>query len=389
LRRLTKAAEIRHNGRMPPAFMSPDFDTLSAAAAWYSAWLRDAALPLWAGAGVDPEGGLFQETLSVEGAPVEAPRRARAQTRQVFVYAEAFRAGYGDRWLAVAQAGWARFVQIYRRPDGLFINRAAGDGTPIDGEADVYEQAFALLAMAALQVAAPAAGDFAGEAAGLLAALQDRRAAGDGFRENGAHPYQANCHMHLLESALAWEALGGADWRALADEIADLAMRRFIEPGTGVLREFFDADWRAIGGEDGLVEPGHQFEWAWLLDRWGAARDDVSARKAARRLFEIGLSGVDPIREVAVNALWDDLSVRDGSARLWPQTEHLKAAAALGDEAQALRAARGLARYLDVPTRGAWRDKLRPDGTFVDEPAPATSFYHLMAAILELTARAG
>ena len=45
-------------------------------------------------------------------------------------------------------------------------------------------------------------------------------------------------------------------------------------------------------------------------------------------------------------------------------------------------------RDLDTPARGAWRDKLGPDGTFVDEPAPATSFYHLMMAILELKAAA-
>ena len=101
-----------------------------------------------------------------------------------------------------------------------------------------------------------------------------------------------------------------------------------------------------------------------------------------------GLKGVDPVREVAVNALWDDFSVRDGAARLWPQTEHLKAAVVLGDEAQALRAARGLAQYLETPARGAWRDKLQARRSFVDEPAPATSFYHLMVAILELRAAA-
>ena len=56
----------------------------------------------------------------------------------------------------------------------------------------------------------------------MLAALQDRRAAGGGFRESGPHPYQANCHMHLFESALAWEPVGGrrsgrrspTNWRA-------------------------------------------------------------------------------------------------------------------------------------------------------------------------------
>ncbi|THD52158.1 AGE family epimerase/isomerase [Phenylobacterium sp.] len=367
--------------------MRASFDTLPAAAAWYEAWLREAALPLWAGAGVDPAGGLFEESLSVDGRPVEAPRRARAQARQVFVFASAANSGFGPQWLQVARTGWARFVKVYRRPDGLFINRVAGDGTPVDAEADNYEQAFVLLAMAALQAADGA--DLEDEATAVMAALQDRRAAGGGFRENGTHPYQANCHMHLFESALAWEPLGGPAWAALSDEIANLALSRFIDPRSGALREFFDADWRAREGEGGLVEPGHQFEWAWLLERWGRLRSEAPALAAARRLFENGLRGVDPGREVAVNALWDDFSVRDGSARLWPQTEHLKAAVVLGDAGQGLRAARGLAQYLDTPARGAWRDKLGADGAFVEEPSPATSFYHLMAAILELIAHAG
>ena len=55
---------------------------------------------------------------------------------------------------------------------------------------------------------------------------------------------------------------------------------------------------------------------------------------------------------------------------------------------RALTAARGLARYLETPKRGAWRDRLLADGSFVDEPAPATSLYHLVVAILELSAAA-
>ncbi|MBS0333726.1 MAG: AGE family epimerase/isomerase [Proteobacteria bacterium] len=369
--------------------MLPRFDTLSDAARWYEAWLVEAALPLWAGAGVDSVGGLFHEKLSVEGAPVEAPRRARAQARQVFVFAEAARAGYGDEWLGVARTGFARFLAVYARPDGLVMNSATADGTPIDREADNYQQAFLMLAQAALTEADPANPSLEPQAERALAALASRRTPDGGFRELGSHPYQANCHMHLFESALAWEATGGPAWAGLSDEIAGLAMRRFVEPERAVLREFFDAEWRALSGEGGLIEPGHQFEWAWLLDRWGRARGHAGARTMARRLFETGLRGVDAVREVAVNSLWDDLTIRDGAARLWVQTEHLKAALALGTEAQALLAARGLARYLETPRRGAWRDRLLPDGTFVEEPAPATSFYHLMVAILELAAAAG
>jgi mannose-6-phosphate isomerase len=155
-----------------------------------------------------------------------------------------------------------------------------------------------------------------------------------------------------------------------------------------MLREFFDAEWRPLQGEGGLVEPGHHFEWAWLLERWGRARRDGRAQEMARRLYANGLRGVDARRQVAMNALWEDFSIRDAAARFWPQTEHLKATLFFGDEGEVLRAAQGLSKYLDVPARGAWRDKMQADGSFLDEPAPATSFYHVLTAILELQARA-
>ena len=56
--------------------------------------------------------------------------------------------------------------------------------------------------------------------------------------------------------------------------------------------------------------------------------------------------------------------------------------------AEVLRAAQGLAKYLEVPAWGAWRDKMQADGSFLKEPSPATSFYHLLLAVLELQARA-
>lgn len=362
----------------------PPFHTLREAAEGYEAWLADAALPLWAGRGVDPVSGAFVETLGLDGAPSAAPRRARVQARQAFVYATVAQAGFGAHWLPVAARGFAQYVARYQQPSGLFAAVVDRDGRLADPACGLYEQDFSLLAMAALQAAG--AGEWAREADRVLAALQGYRHPAGGFREHGPHPFQSNAHMHLLETAMAWEAVGGGPaWAALADEIVSLALTRFVDAEGGFLREFFDADWRPAAGDDGRwVEPGHQFEWAWLLERWGIARGDAPARAAARRLFACGRRGVDRDREVAVNVLWDDLTPRDASARLWPQTEYLKAALILGEEAEALTACRGLARYLDVPVRGAWRDKMEPDGRFVDEPAPASSFYHIVVAVLEL-----
>jgi mannose-1-phosphate guanylyltransferase/mannose-6-phosphate isomerase len=365
------------------------FESLGDAAAWYEMWLRTAALPLWSTAGVDPVSGAFREALRLDGRPEEAWRRARVQAREVIVYASAAKAGIEGPWLSVARRGFEDFKRGYRAESGLFLNSLELDGTIRDESTPIYEQAFALLAMAALYQVAPDLSDLPAEALKTLLGLEPYRHPKGGFRELGDHPFQANCLMHLLEAALAWDELGvDPAWTSLADELVGLARTRFIDADGGFLREFFDADWRPAAGDDGRqVEPGHQFEWAWLLERWGGARGDEAARAEARRLFQSGLRGIDAVRGVAVDVLWDDLSVRDARARLWPQTEYLKAALWLGDDAEALRAAKGLALYLDVPARGAWRDKLGPDGHFIDEPAPASSFYHLIGAILPLIER--
>lgn len=221
----------------------------------------------------------------------------------------------------------------------------------------------------------------------LLDAIEagQRHTAG-GFVEAGDPPFQQNPHMHLLESCLAWiEAGGGPRFEAMAREIVELALTRFVDADTGCLREFFTADWRPAPGEQGrVVEPGHQFEWAWLLQRWGARTGDARALAAARRLYAAGLKGVDPVRGVAVDVLTPELTIAAPTARLWPQTERIKAALILGDEAQARLAVKGLWKYLDVETPGLWRDRMNLDGSFVDEPAPGSSLYHIMAAAAEL-----
>jgi mannose-1-phosphate guanylyltransferase/mannose-6-phosphate isomerase len=370
------AVLVRGAVRRPLARPAP-FATLAEAAAWFSGWLGGAALPLWATAGVDPASGGFREALTWAGAPHDPRRRARVSARQAFVFANAAAEGLIGPWAMVARDGWAWFAARARRGDGLYAAGLTTAGEVADPTPHLYEHAFILLALAALGEAS--------EARAVLAGLEALRHPAGGFREAGEQPFQANAHMHLFEAALAWEAAdGGAAWGALADEVAALALDRFIAPATGALREFYDAEWRALDGDDALVEPGHQFEWAWLLERWGRARGHDGARAAARRLFAVGRGASDPARGVVCNALRSDLGVRDAGARLWPQTEHLKAALILGETGAALEAANGLVAYLETPQAGAWRERMAADGSFLEEPSPATSLYHLYLAIREL-----
>jgi mannose/cellobiose epimerase-like protein (N-acyl-D-glucosamine 2-epimerase family) len=381
-------------------------DELKPLAADLKRWLFEDALPIWATVGVDAPTGAFQELIDLDGNAVPAVRRARVQARQVYTYATAGALGWNGPWREVMERGLAYFVAHWRRPDGLFRTKVNADGTPNDEATFLYDQAFALFSMAAVAKAVPGRqAEMARDANALLDAIEAHLTLpAGGFREaDPTRPYQSNPHMHLFEASLAWEEVtGDARWSRLADHISGLCRKHFIDPKTGALREFFDAQWNAAEGPDGrIVEPGHQLEWAWLMQRWSLLRGDADGAAVAERLFEIGsVQGVDTVRNVAFNALNDKLTPDDLSARLWPQTERIKAALIMARSGRtewirsngathAVNGVRGLLQYFEVKTPGLWRDKLQTNGTFIEEPAPASSFYHIICAAQDVLATAG
>lgn len=367
--------------RGPPARR---FASLTEARAWLDEWLYRQALPLWWTLGADHEHGGFREALGADGEPVEERRRARVPARQAYVYAAAGLAGWKGPWRQAVTHGLEALARGHRRDDGLYAANSALSGGAVDRDAYLYDQAFVLFALATAQTAG--VGEHEAEALALLDRIESAFRSDIGFCEAGPNAYQSNAVMHLFEAALAWREAGGSTrWGSLCDELARFALGHLFDPRAGVIREFFAADWSPAEGPDGRrVEPGHQFEWAWLLDRHGSS----ASKETARTLYTSGLRGVDPARGVAINAVDPSFEVIDANARLWPQTEFLRAAVAFGDEAEVLSAASAVARYLDNPGRGLWRDELRADGEFAPGPSPASSLYHIVGGLQALLARA-
>ena len=81
-------------------------------------------------------------------------------------------------------------------------------------------------------------------------------------------------------------------------------------------------------------------------------------------------------------------------ARLWPQTEWLKAALILlelcsYEESQHYlnhveQSYKSLLRYLETEKEGLWYDQLLGNNTFVKHVSPASSFYHIACAFKQL-----
>ncbi|NTJ44851.1 AGE family epimerase/isomerase [Agrobacterium larrymoorei] len=364
-------------------------------------WLHEHALPLWWEVGAaKPEGG-FYERIDQDAKPmIGDDRRARVQPRQAYCYAAAGRRGWAGDWNKAAHHGLNWFDKVYLLDTKLYGNLANSSGKLIDPSFDLYNQAFALFALSQAASVFPDDRDkLNSRAIEILALLKSEYAHPyAGFEEDSPpkEPLCSNPHMHLFEAMLAWEEIDPqGPWTTVADEIAKLAMTKFIDAENGGLREFFDRDWATHPSDKGrIMEPGHQFEWAWLLVRWGILRNSLEAITAAKRLFDIGVKhGICARRKVAVMSLNDDFSVRDPLARLWPQTEWLKAAVRLaaittGEERHeylnsAMRAVGALQPFLDTPVSGLWFDKWPDDAPMLNEPAPASTFYHIVCAIYE------
>ena len=358
-------------------------------------WVAEQAYPIWWSQGADHELGGFQEKIALDGTAVRLPKRARVQPRQIYSFSKAKALGWAGDMEGAVRHGVDFYLANYRRPDGLFRTLVAPDGKPLDEAIAFYDQAFALLGLHSAYVTLGQDGAYVDMARQLLAEWSKiRKHPVIGFEEASPRvvPLCSNPHMHLFESCQAWaETDPEGPWRDVADEIARLALTYFIDGKTGALREFFDGNWQPMPGEPGrLFEPGHQFEWAWLLMRWGTARGNDKMIEAALRLIEIGETFGTDDRGVAFYSLFDDFTPHDKKARLWAQTERLKAhclaAELTGKEKHwdlSVQAAHGLEKFFDVPVRGLWRDILQLDGTFVEEPAPASSLYHIVCAIAE------
>lgn len=374
-------------------------DLLAAGADRLRVWLGTHALPVWSGPGRRAD-GVFVEALDGVRDPMLSPRRLRVQPRQAYVFAQAARLGWNGPAIEIIEHALAAMDRDHRRSDGLYRTLVDADGRSLDEAAMIYDHAFILLTLAV-------GADIVPPDPGLEAravALRDRLLAAvlgeTGLREAGPHPWQANAQMHLLEACQAWMRAGeDAGWAALAARIVDLARDRFIDPDTGALYEFFDADWRPAPGAETRIEPGHQFEWATLLLRQGRLTGDVSLEAVARRLFAVGERGLTGSPRLALDLMDGTGPAGDGGARFWPQTEWLKASLALAEISfgvererfldQAAEAMKAVELYLTPD--GLWRDRCDATGAFDAGPSPASSFYHLMAAVeqLDLTAAAG
>ncbi|WP_022706289.1 AGE family epimerase/isomerase [Paracoccus zeaxanthinifaciens] len=330
----------------------------------------------------------------IEALGDDGPRTTLAQCRTVFALAHLARVA-DRRDLLDAAHRIHGFVSLHLR--GADWGHRFSDGQGSDAcLRRSYDQSFALLSVAALM---RAGSDRVGArdlhriwdfietrliepATGAL--WQDERG------PDSPDTRSQNPQMHMLEAVLeAHAATGDPVWLARAEGLAAVGLRHFVDPATGAVREFTGPDLQPTDDASGARrEPGHQYEWAWLLHCLADAtgRDDL--RKAAARMTEFaethGLRRGGPLDGAPFEAV--DATGRPTLPEhlLWPLTEAGKLHARLGHADRTTRIADIIfGAYFAPDHEPRWINRLDAEGRTTWDAALTRLLYHVAIFVTE------
>ena len=368
-----------------------------AASAAIRSWVFDKALPFWASHGLDADNGGYVEQLTLDGRDAGVSfKRTRVTARQIYVFSHAAMLGF-ERGNELAAPGIDFLTQrTWQGPDKGFARTLTRAGAPLDATPDLYDHAFVLFAFAWRHKAMRDATSREWMHRTLdFIEKHMRHPSGLGFwHELPAKGWrQQNPHMHLTEACLAaYEATGETRFAETARKLIDLFGLKLFDLRSGTLAEFFSDDWSRAPGEEGrIVEPGHQLEWAWILN---AARKQLKLDTAEmiRALVKFAEAhGVDKATNVTFNSLRDDGVPLDRGSRSWPNTERMKAVVAMWeldgiDPAPVIEGSSKLLldRYFGREPAGTWIDAFDADGRPLNKTVPASTLYHVFLAFAEV-----
>jgi mannose/cellobiose epimerase-like protein (N-acyl-D-glucosamine 2-epimerase family) len=348
----------------------------------------------WTGPGWDAERRGCQERLAPDLTPVGAGhRRLHLCARQLYLVCRAPALLGAEVPPDRAETLFRLLADRFRDPShGGFYFTLDLDGDPLDRRKDLYGHAFVLFA-SAFYYGTSGDPDALALARATRETLERHLAVPGGWyaataREDWRERDPAlvqNPHMHLLEAYLALDAVDADPiWAESADRLIALFHARLYDPAARMVGEFYDEDGAPHPVTGQFVEPGHQFEWSWLLHRHATRRGSAPPAAASDLVDRAAAIGVD--REQG--GLWDRIDrtgmVVAATKRIWPVCEAVKAYAARWRSGGGEPDRTQMRLWLDfllqhyLRSGGRWRESLNRDLTPHSSDMPGTTPYHLL-----------
>lgn len=354
-------------------------------------------IPKWYEAFTDSERGGFYERLGQNFKPVETgTRRLLTQCRQLATYSHASLQPECNIPGLDLKRHFEHIVKYYYVEEtGGWRFSTYDDGNPRDEYYDLYALAFVIFSFSHYYRAS-------GDDRARLYALDTLHFIETSFRlpdqpglTEAIGPdlkiipqlRRQNPHMHLLEACLfALDTWSEPVYRAMADEIIGLFRDYFYDAPSHHLCEFFSDDLTPHPEKGALVEPGHYYEWIWLLQKHGDGHDDV----CAGLLDWANAHGWDDQHGGIYDVLNPSGAVIADTKRLWPFTEAIKANALMLDKVTDKIALKkrmadmvGVFQSHYMQERGFWVEWRTRDFKPQTDYMPGTTIYHVYFGIVE------
>ena len=363
-------------------------------------WIHDEALPLWIANGIKAGLGGPVEIFPINGelTAVPAAVRTRVVARQLYVFSHSHLMGVGGGLDAAVQMFEFMTARAWTGADRGWCKTLTHEGQPLDTSQDLYDFSFCLFGLA-----------WYFEASGDERALpyirqtlaiidrDFRHPSGRGFYHclPASGPRQQNPHMHLIEAVLKLQTVAPDDLvERLAGQVARLFGDSFYSHKHDCLPEFFTEALEPIAEVNGAMrfEPGHQFEWAWILSQHERISGTNHSDLIRGLIASAERYGVCPDTGLTFNAVDSSGRVLDSGSRTWPNTERIKGWIALYESTgranwEAVESScAALFRYHlgQAPRSGLWSDEFSKEGKALATTIPASTLYHVLLAFSEV-----
>ncbi|MBJ7536843.1 AGE family epimerase/isomerase [Marinomonas transparens] len=348
----------------------------------------------WSHYGIDAEQGFSYESMNHDWTRNEVGRvRLLTQCRQLYTFSHAYQLTQESDYQSKLTPLFDFIVAKYFK-DERWIFSLNDDLSIKDTQSDAYALAFVLLSFSHYF---QATGDDQALPYMKLTHqfLEEKMQAQSGgfyeaFPVDVTQVRRQNPHMHLLEGYIAvFNATQDDTYKQAIQSLLSLALEHFYDSKTKALREFFTSDWKAHPEIGNQVEPGHHFEWVWLLYQANKILPNTSYIELAQHLWTTAIRhGMADNGGIYNQIDANSYQALDKEKRIWPITEYLKAVTviSIGQEEKQHRLESALTfmqrhYFLD---NGRWNEYLDEYNQAKNFPLPGTSSYHIFLGLAEV-----
>ncbi|MGO3345101.1 MAG: AGE family epimerase/isomerase [Marinomonas sp.] len=357
-------------------------------------FLFDQLLDNWANCGLDQNLGFSYESMNHDWSRNEVGRvRLLTQCRQLYTFSHAVSITHNEQWLSRLTPLFD-FITTHYFIEERWIFSLNDDLSPKDTQSDAYALAFVLLSFSHYYSITKdqRALTLMKKTHQFLARNMQANSGGfyESFPIDTTQVRRQNPHMHLLEGYIAAYQVTKDDiYKTQIVELLTLALDHFYDKKTKTLREFFTSDWEIDPETGNQVEPGHHFEWVWLLYQANNLLPNPDYIDLAQHLWLIASRhGLAENGGIYNQIEGNNYTPLDPEKRIWPITEYLKAITVIpiGKEEKEHRLNIALHFLQDhyFLDNGRWNEYLNANNQPKDFPLPGTSSYHIFLGLAEV-----